>query len=310
MLGHLFQQGRWVRVVEVPLLERLGHERRERLAATALRRIDVRGFPFRQLGDHPLLQGIGKLQRLDFRRGEIPIADGTDFSEFGSMDVGGVDATDSAIPLFGQPGIGRVVVPDQIVELRQVEARGDSVKRDDHDLGRNLLEPRHQAFGRYRVGKDLDARFRQMIPEDLLQDRSHVDLLRVAGIDQQPLSPVDHPLGDTDEFFFFGRQQLPVGKRQPVQGSEKNIPQLQFVVVMPERVADAQELGSADGRDGQKVFRRQVRLFDDAVDALMTGCHQLVRLALDDLPLHRWQVVEVVAVHVDEVGERVDQRRR
>jgi len=85
--------------------------------------------------------------------------------------VSGIDAPDSSVSLFGQPGIGRVVIPDQIVELGEVETRGDTVERDDNDLGRYLLEPLDQPFGNYRVGKNLDTASLDVIPKDSFQDR-------------------------------------------------------------------------------------------------------------------------------------------
>jgi hypothetical protein len=148
------------------------------------------------------------------------------------------------------------------------------VERDNNDLSRYLLEPADQLFWSNRVGQDLNAGALHVIPKDAFQDGAHVDLLRIACINQQTLSPVDHPLGDTDQFFFFFQQQLPVGKRQPVQRAKRNIPQFQFVVVMPERIAYAQERGIADGCSCQEVFRRQVCLVDDVFDAPVAGFHQ------------------------------------
>ena len=88
----------------------------------------------------------------------------------GPVNVSSVDSADSTIPLFRQPGVGRVVVPDKIVELGEVETRGDAVEGDDNNLSRYLLEPSDQLFRSNRVGQDLNAGALDVIPKDAFQD--------------------------------------------------------------------------------------------------------------------------------------------
>ena len=67
----------------------------------------------------------------------------------------------------------------------------------------SFFEPLDQLVGRYGIGEE----FRRLLPDlsEMIPFRrpAHVDFLRVAGIDQQPLSPAMYPLYDLDQFLLF-----------------------------------------------------------------------------------------------------------